>query len=52
MPQWGIANRTGRDVGALLVHLEWRDRNGQVLQMPAGESGTMVEPFAPAATRT
>ena len=45
MPQWGIANRTGRDVGALLVHLEWRDRNGQVLK-PAGEFGTMVEPFA------
>ena len=45
MPQWGIANRTGTDVGALLVHLEWRTRDGQVLK-PAGEFGTMVEPFA------
>ena len=45
MPQWGIANRTGRDVGALLVHLEWRDRIGQVLKS-TGEFGTMVEPFA------
>lgn len=45
MPQWGIANRTGIDVGALLVHLEWRTRDGQVLK-PAGEFGTMVEPFA------
>ena len=45
MPRWGIANRTGTDVGALLVHLEWRTRDGQVLK-PAGEFGTMVEPFA------
>ena len=45
MPRWGIANRTGRDVGALLVHLEWRDRNGEVLKS-AGEFGSMVEPFA------
>jgi hypothetical protein len=45
MPQWGIANRTDQDVGALLVHMEWRTRSGEVMK-PAGEFGTMVEPFA------
>lgn len=50
MPQWGIANRTGQDVGALLVHLEWRTRSGEVMK-PAGEFGTMVEPFAAGADK-
>lgn len=44
MPQWSIANRTNTDVGALLVELEWRTRGGQILE-PAGELGSMVEPF-------
>lgn len=44
IPEWSIANETTEDVGALLVEIEWRRRNGDVL-MPVGEFGTMVEPF-------
>lgn len=44
IPQWSIANRSGTDVGALLVELEWRTRGGEVLE-PVGEFGHMVEPL-------
>lgn len=44
MPKWSIENHSGQDIGALLVHLEWRTRDGQVLEA-ARELGTMVEPF-------
>lgn len=44
MPQWSIANRSGTDIGALLVDLEWRTRDGKVLQA-AGEFGSLIEPF-------
>ena len=44
MPQWSIANETGKNVGALLVQLEWRTRAGQVLA-PAAALGSLIEPF-------
>lgn len=44
IPQWSIGNQTGQDIGALLVHLEWRTHDGRVLEA-ARELGTLVEPF-------
>lgn len=44
IPQWSIGNQTGKDIGALLLHLEWRTHDGQVLEA-ARELGTLVEPF-------
>lgn len=44
IPRYSIANRSGTDIGALLIDLEWRSRDGQVLQA-AGEFGSLIEPF-------
>jgi hypothetical protein len=44
MPTWSISNETATDVGDLLVQIEWRHRNGTVLQ-PVGDYGTMVREF-------
>jgi len=45
MPQWSIANDSTKDVGALLVQLEWRTKAGKVLE-PVAPLGTLVSPFA------
>ncbi|MFC7433246.1 hypothetical protein ACFQNJ_01835 [Hydrogenophaga bisanensis] len=45
MPQWSISNETGKNVGALLVQVEWRTRGGKVLE-PAAALGSIIEPFA------
>ena len=44
MPQWSIANETGKAVGGLIVQLEWRTKGGKVLE-PAAALGSLIEPF-------
>ncbi|MCH8479143.1 MAG: hypothetical protein LAT56_14555 [Wenzhouxiangella sp.] len=42
IPEWSIANQTRVDIPGLLIRIEWRHANGEVLQA-AGESGTFTE---------
>lgn len=44
MPQWSIANETGKAVGGLIVQLEWRSKSGKVLEA-AAPLGSLIEPF-------
>ncbi|MGQ0529897.1 MAG: hypothetical protein ACT4PG_08825 [Panacagrimonas sp.] len=44
IPTLSIANQTDAEVGALLVELEWRHRDGRVL-LPKGEFASLVEGF-------
>ena len=51
IPEWSIANTTGQDVGALLVHLQWETRDGTVLEARR-EFGSLVEPLPAGKAKT
>ena len=51
IPELSISNNTDKNIPALLIQLEWRDKNsGEILQA-TGESGSIIENLTSGKTR-